>query len=64
MGKLLLGKSGPHFRIGEDYAEIYSAIMSLFGEDKNEIKLVLLREFEPNISKDRTLREAIRPLWN
>ena len=64
MGRLLLDKSAPCFRIGEDYAEIYSAVMGLFGQDKNYIKSILLKEFEPNIAKDRIRRSIAEAILN
>ena len=57
-GVLIFEKSGPHLRIGEDYAIVYSEIMALFGEDKSQNQDMVLELVKEQVEKDRMLRAA------
>ena len=59
LGILLFSASLGNFRMGEDYAELYSEIMSIFGADKEQIKLQKLKEYAEEITGDMLIRIAL-----
>ena len=61
-GRLLVEKSGPHLRMGEDSVTVYSEVMALFGKDKERFRATLFEGLKYYILRDRLLRNVgIKP---
>ena len=56
LGIFIFGISMINLRMGEDYAELYSEIMAVFGADKERVKQQMLEELKEDIAKDRKRR--------